>query len=82
MQVLMLDADNLPLADPAYLFQEPAFAGNASLPGQGNLFWPDFWDTNWMNPGPAYSFFGLASPWGSHPHQLTTESGQLLLDRC
>lgn len=71
----MLDADNLPLADPSYLFQEPAFAAN------GSLFWPDFWDTNWMNPGPAYSFFGLPSPWGTHPHQLTTESGQFLLER-
>ena len=38
-------------------------------------------DTNWMNPSPAYAFFGVASPWDQHPAQLTTESGQLLLDR-
>ena len=36
-QVLMLDSDNLPLADPTYLFSEPLFKAS------GCLFWPDFW---------------------------------------
>eukprot|EP00879_Flechtneria_rotunda_P023345 GHRR01024695.1.p1 GENE.GHRR01024695.1~~GHRR01024695.1.p1 ORF type:complete len:345 (+),score=119.25 GHRR01024695.1:394-1428(+) len=34
---LLLDADNIPLADPADLWDMP------SSKAHGNLFWPDFW---------------------------------------
>ena len=37
MQVLMLDADNIPLLNPEALFDAEPFAS------AGCLFWPDFW---------------------------------------
>lgn len=39
-QVLLLDADNIPLQDPAMLFD------NHDYQHYGNLFWPDFWTTH------------------------------------
>lgn len=74
-QVLVLDADNLPLTDPTFLFDSPEFAES------GNLFWPDFWSSNWHNPGPLYELLNLTEPWDATPDLLTTESGQFLLDR-
>lgn len=50
-EVLLLDADNLPLADPTYLFQDPLYRQ------RGNLFWPDYWST-WVNDE-VYPFLGL-----------------------
>lgn len=43
-EVLYLDADNNPTADPAYLFDSPAYAK------YGCVFWPDFWTTDPGNP--------------------------------
>ena len=37
--VMLLDADNLPLQDPTYLFHTNEFLKH------GNLFWPDLWRT-------------------------------------
>jgi len=50
-EVLLLDADNLPLADPTYLFDDPLYRQ------RGNLFWPDYW-SNWVNDE-VYPFLGL-----------------------
>ncbi|GMF28068.1 unnamed protein product [Phytophthora lilii] len=36
-QALFLDADNVPVRDPTYLFRTPAFVET------GAIFWPDFW---------------------------------------
>ena len=37
-EVLLLDADNFALRDPAALFESPEYAA------AGALLWPDFWD--------------------------------------
>lgn len=50
-EVLLLDSDNLPLVDPAYLFDDPLYQQH------GNLFWPDFWGS-WVKPG-VYPWLGL-----------------------
>lgn len=46
LQVLMLDADNLPLRDPSYLFQSP------QLTQHGVMAWLDLW-----SPGLASTTF-------------------------
>ena len=74
-EVLVLDADNLPLADPSFLFESPEYVSS------GSLFWPDFWSNNWHNPGPVYDLLNLTEPWEKEPDLLTTESGQFLLNR-
>ncbi|KAK9796997.1 hypothetical protein WJX73_000293 [Symbiochloris irregularis] len=73
--VLYLDADSLPLVSPEYLFDTLGFRQ------YGSLFWPDYWDTTWMNPAPAYRLMNASSPWLGRPNLLTTESGEFLLDR-
>ena len=75
LQVLTLDADSLPLMAPDGLFNTVEYQQN------GNLFWPDYWDTYPMNPSPAYRLLNLTSPWTAQPTLLTTESGQFLIDR-
>jgi hypothetical protein len=47
----------------------------------GSLFWPDFWSSNWHNPGPLYDMFNLTDPWEKDPDILTTESGEFLFNR-
>ena len=74
-EVLVLDSDNVPLKDPAFLFESETYTAT------GNLFWPDFWTNNFLNPGPAYSFLGLPNPWAEDTEVATTESGQFLIDR-
>jgi hypothetical protein len=73
-QVLLLDSDNTPLADPTYLFDSPSFAAS------GNLLWLDFWTNQWMQPA-LYSLLGLDIPWEANPGFRASEAGQLLLDR-
>jgi hypothetical protein len=74
LQVLLLDSDNTPLADPTYLFESAAFAAS------GNLLWLDFWTNQWMQPA-LYSLLGLDVPWEVNPRFRASEAGQLLLDR-
>ncbi|GBF93630.1 alpha-glycosyltransferase [Raphidocelis subcapitata] len=74
-EVLLLDADNLPLVCPDSLFEGEDFKT------AGNLFWPDLWRDAWVDPS-IYSRFGLhAPPWEGRPEHRLAESGQLLLDR-
>jgi hypothetical protein len=74
LQVLLLDSDNTPLADPTYLFNSAAFAAS------GNLQWLDFWTNQWMQPV-LYDLLGLDVPWEVNPGFRASEAGQLLLDR-
>ncbi|KAF0698271.1 Aste57867_11102 [Aphanomyces stellatus] len=74
-QVLLLDADNLPVRDPSYLFDEPLFKTH------GALFWPDFWQ-------PANSLFDVTAHnlvWQlvqmEFAVEFEQESGQVLVDR-
>ena len=75
-EALLLDADCLPLLDPAALFESGDFKSH------GNLFFPDFWHSAWVDAS-IYERFGLAHPpWrGDAAHRLA-ESGQLLLNRA
>jgi hypothetical protein len=67
-QVLLLDADNVPVRDPSDLFDHPAFQT------AGALFWPDLLRLSRANP-----IWRLA---GLPPRDCPSfESGQLLLDK-
>jgi alpha 1,2-mannosyltransferase len=74
-RVLFLDADNVPVRDPAVLFASPEFVKT------GAVFWPDFWH-------PGSSIFGVhenALLWElldmPFVDMFEQESGQLLVDR-
>eukprot|EP00879_Flechtneria_rotunda_P017650 GHRR01018502.1.p1 GENE.GHRR01018502.1~~GHRR01018502.1.p1 ORF type:complete len:231 (+),score=69.63 GHRR01018502.1:650-1342(+) len=79
---LLLDADNIPLADPADLWDMP------SSKAHGNLFWPDFWaEVDSEASEVVYDMVGLKYEQtkailsaGKGKLQRTTESGQVLLD--
>lgn len=67
-EVLFLDADNVPVVDPTYLFDATEFRK------AGAVFWPDGTRTP---PGdPRWEIFGV--PYRDEPEQ---ESGQLLVDK-
>ena len=68
-EVLLLDADNVPVADPAYLFDEPEYQAC------GAMFWPDI--SNAKAPeNPRWNTFGVA-----HRDEPEIESGQVLVDK-
>ncbi|KAJ8542708.1 hypothetical protein ON010_g12101 [Phytophthora cinnamomi] len=74
-QVLFLDADNVPVRDPAYLFESEEFVRT------GAVFWPDFWH-------PQYTIFHIMGDsllWQlldmQYVNMFEQESGQLLIDR-
>ncbi|OWZ16617.1 hypothetical protein PHMEG_0009576 [Phytophthora megakarya] len=74
-QILFLDADNVPVKDPTYLFDTPEFLNT------GSMFWPDFWT-------PANTIFNIKAEslvWElvgtPFVDMFEQESGQLLIDR-
>ncbi|SJN49779.1 hypothetical protein [Sphingobacterium sp. JB170] len=70
-EVLFLDADNICVKDPNYLFESVEYRVH------GALFWPDFWKT-----GKSNSIWKIT---GVKPKDLIEqESGQILIDveRC
>lgn len=74
-RILFLDADNVPVRDPTYLFQSPEFERT------GAVFWPDYWH-------PQYTIFYLHGDsllWElldmPYVDMFEQESGQLLIDR-
>ncbi|EEY67859.1 uncharacterized protein PITG_18257 [Phytophthora infestans T30-4] len=73
--VLFLDADNVPVRDPSYLFSTPEFVKT------GAILWPDFWH-------PANTIFNINEDsllWELLDMPFTDmyeqESGQLVIDR-
>lgn len=70
-EVLYIDADNVCLQDPTYLFDIPEYKH------YGTVFWPDYWITDSTNP--IWEITG--TPATDEPEQ---ESGQLVLnkERC
>ncbi len=73
-EVLLLDADSMPLMHPDELFASDQYAAH------GNLFWPDFWHSAWVKPE-MYTQHGIRPPWeGDSEHRLV-DSGQVLVDR-
>ena len=67
-EILFLDADNICIKDPAYLFSSPHYLEH------GALFWPDYWHTAPTNP--IWEIIGSTNY--SIPEQ---ESGQLLINK-
>ncbi|GMF43861.1 unnamed protein product [Phytophthora fragariaefolia] len=74
-RTIFLDADNVPVRDPTYMFKSPEFKK------MGAIFWPDYWH-------PHYTIFYLH--WDSllwelldmhYVDMFEQESGQLLIDR-
>jgi alpha 1,2-mannosyltransferase len=69
-EIMFLDADNLPLRDPSFLFEHPSYTET------GLLVWPDFWDSQ-VSPG---TWEALGVPPKDRPPG-SFESGQMLLDK-
>ena len=69
-QLLWLDTDNIPAADPAYLFDLPHFAEPNTA-----LFWPDFWHSSARSP--AFDILGVPC----RGEDYEQESGQLVVDK-
>lgn len=67
-EVLFLDADNVAVRDPGYLFETAAFRET------GAIFWPDY--GHFENTKQAWSLLGMKQP--QHPE---FESGQMLIDK-
>jgi hypothetical protein len=67
-QVLYLDADNVPVRNPEYLFETPQFQAC------GAVFWPDYGRTSKANP--IWRSFGLRIP-----KSPEFETGQILVDK-
>jgi hypothetical protein len=67
-EVLSLDADNVPVRDPTYLFDSPEFAAT------GAVFWPDF-----GRLGPDRAIWRICEvPYRDEPE---FESGQMLIHK-
>jgi len=67
-EALLLDADNVPVADPTFLFDDPAYRE------KGAVFWPDFGQL-----GPERAIWRITGiPYRDEPE---FESGQILVDK-
>lgn len=72
-EVLSFDADNVALADPTHLFDDPAYRRS------GQIFWPDFvfeQANDWTIKPFAWDFLGIPRKSGAE-----LESGQLLMNK-
>ena len=72
-ELLCLDSDSMPVADPAALFK------SASYLQHGNIFWSDC-NINVLDPF-VYEMFELPLPWQDDEAFLAAESGQILINR-
>ncbi|KAL3658735.1 hypothetical protein V7S43_016370 [Phytophthora oleae] len=74
-RVLFLDADNVPVRDPSYLFSSTEFTTN------GAVFWSDFWHPRRT----LFNLHGRSMLWElldmPFVDMFEQESGQLLIDR-
>jgi len=68
-EVLLLDADNVPVANPEFLFDAPQFRR------AGAVFWPDFWRLG--RERTAWKLFGV--PYRDEPE---FETGQVLVNKA
>ena len=69
-ETLLLDADNVPVSDPSYLFDDPEFRRT------GAIFWPDYPHCRNRNSWPVWRSCGLRQP-----DEPEFESGQILVDK-
>lgn len=72
-QCIFLDADNLPLRDPTYLFSLPEFKET------GMLLWPDLWLAK-AGPAAIREIFAVSAA-TPYVDERSVESGQLVLDK-
>lgn len=79
-EVLFLDADQVPISDPTYLFDEPSYKKT------GAMFWPDFAPMGWDVTREAFEIMSLPVPgsterpgWHNPTDYKPFESGQLLI---
>lgn len=68
-ETLFLDADNIALRDPSYLFDSPDYKKH------GALFWPDYWKTDHRNP-----IWDLTETVPTACDEF--ESGQIVIDKA
>jgi alpha 1,2-mannosyltransferase len=69
-EILFLDADNVPVSDPSFLFDSEEFRST------GTVFWPDPEHFYTPRSSPCWGIFG--TPYRPCPDQ---ESGQLMVDK-
>ena len=69
-EVLLLDADNAPTADPEYLFSAPEFQS------EGAVFWPDYARGKNLKAKAVWRSCGLRQP-----DEPEFETGQILVDK-
>ncbi|DBA91081.1 TPA: hypothetical protein ACH3X1_016046 [Trebouxia sp. C0004] len=82
-EVILLDADNLPVLNPALLFDSPEYQLH------GSMFWPDLFALPLSRvsgiQAQAYHLLGWSEPWApsavGNSSFMFAESGQFLLDR-
>jgi Mannosyltransferase putative len=67
-EVLFLDADNVPAADPTYLFDSAPYLKT------GTIFWPDF--VEYVFKTQVWRIFGI-----KRRYERQVESGQLMVDK-
>lgn len=69
-EVLLLDADNVPIVDPEFLFETQEFRST------GAIFWPDYGHTRNQKTRPAWVSCGLRQP-----DEREFETGQIAVDK-
>lgn len=69
-EVLLLDADNVPVINPEFLFGTPEYQR------KGAIFWPDYDYDNRRKARPIWKSCGLVQP-----NEPEFESGQIVLDK-
>ncbi|EJU06345.1 hypothetical protein DACRYDRAFT_97827 [Dacryopinax primogenitus] len=67
-EVIYLDSDNIPAADPAILFDAPNYQR------LGAMFWPDYWKTTPVNP--IWQIIGVQCR-----DEWEQEAGQIIIDK-
>jgi hypothetical protein len=70
-EVLFLDADNVPVQNPEFLFSTPRFRDT------GALFWPDYEPCTNKKAAPIWRSCGLRAP-----REQEFESGQIVVDKA
>lgn len=81
-EVLFLDADQIPVKDPEFLFDEPNYIKT------GAILWPDLTPWGWCITEQGFKTAGLPVPgnsrnpsWGKPTDYTPVESGQLLVNK-
>lgn len=70
LETLLLDADNIPVVNPEFLFDTPEFRT------KGAIFWPDYANRDRKKAEPVWRSCGLRQP-----KEPEFESGQIVLDK-